>query len=144
MLPFNVSHLGPSAYGLWILTTSVTWFFGVLDLGYGGALVKFVAQYRAWRDRQALNEIVSTIGVIFAGIGASCFVVTALLAWRIQSLFRIAPDQVRTAQYVLLIVGAYLSVRFPLGVFGSVVYGFQRYYRNNAVSIGVSLVVAAV
>ena len=144
LLPFNVSHLGASAYGLWILTTSVTWFFGVLDLGYGGALVKFVAQYRAWRDRAALNEIVSTIGVIFAGIGGFCFVVTALLAWRIQSLFRIEADQVRTAQYVLLIVGAYLSVRFPLGVFGSVVYGFQRYYRNNAVSIGISLVVAAV
>jgi len=46
LLPFNVSHLGPSAYGLWALTTSVTWFFGVLDLGYGSALVKFIAQYR--------------------------------------------------------------------------------------------------
>src|SRR5437762_12378463 len=38
LLPFNVSHLGPAAYGLWALTTSVTWFFGVLDLGYGSAL----------------------------------------------------------------------------------------------------------
>src|SRR2546426_10531211 len=42
MLPFNVSHLGRSAYGLWALTTSVTWYFGVLDLGYGSALVKFI------------------------------------------------------------------------------------------------------
>jgi O-antigen/teichoic acid export membrane protein len=35
-------------------------------------------------------------------------------------------------------------VRFPLSVFGAVVYGFQRYYLNNAVSICTSLVVAAV
>src|SRR5918992_2350107 len=81
LLPFNVSHLGPSAYGLWALTTSVTWFFGVLDLGYGGALVKFIAQYRAWRDRAALNEIVSTVALVFAGLGAVCFAVTAVLAW---------------------------------------------------------------
>ncbi len=144
LLPFNVSHLGRSVYGLWALTTSVTWFFGVLDLGYGSALVKFIAQYRAWRDCTALNEIASTIGVVFTGLGALCFVVTALLAWRVDSLFNIEPDQAQTAQRILLIVGAYLSVRFPLAIFGAVVYGFQRYYLNNVVSIGTSLVVAAV
>jgi O-antigen/teichoic acid export membrane protein len=144
LLPLNVSHLGPAAYGLWALTASVTWFFGVLDLGYGSALVKFIAQYRAWRERAALNEIVSTVAVVFTGLGALCFVVTALLAWRFDSIFNIQPEQVRTAQHVLLIVGAYLSVRFPLAIFGAVVYAFQRYYLNNAVSIGTSLVVATV
>jgi O-antigen/teichoic acid export membrane protein len=144
LLPFNVSHLGPAAYGLWALTTSVTWFFGVLDLGYGSALVKFIAQYRARRDRTALNEILSTIGLVFTGLGVLCFLVTALVAWRVDSLFNIEPGQVRTAQSVLLIVGAYLSVRFALSIFGAVVYGFQRYYLNNAVSIGISLVVATV
>src|SRR5947207_1334228 len=84
LLPFNVSHLGTSAYGLWALTSSVTWFFGVLDLGYGGALVKFIAQYRAWRDRDALNEILSTIGIVFGGLGVLAFLVTALIAWRID------------------------------------------------------------
>ena len=144
LLPFNVSHLGTAAYGLWALTASVTWFFGVLDLGYGSALVKFIAQYRAWRDRAALNEILSTIGVVFAGLGILCFLVTALLAWRVNSLFNIEPGQVRTAQYLLLIVGGYLSVRFPPAIFGAVVYGFQRYYLNNAASIVTSLVIATV
>jgi O-antigen/teichoic acid export membrane protein len=144
LLPFNVGHLGAAAYGLWALTTSVLWFFGVLDLGYGSALVKFVAQYRAWRDRTALNEIISTIGLVFTGVGAVCFVVTALLAWRVDSLFNIEPDQVQTARSVMLIVGAYLSVRFALAIFGAVVNGFQRYYLNNAVSIGTSVAVAAV
>ena len=144
ILPFNISHLGRSAYGLWTLTTSVTWFFGVLDLGYGSALVKFIAQYRAWRDRNALNEIMSTMAMVFAGLGVICFGVTTLLAWRIDSLFHLDADQVRTAQRVLLIVGAYLSIRFPLAVYGAVVYGFQRYYLNNAASIATSVVVALV
>ena len=144
LLPYNVSHLGPSAYGLWALTASITWFFGVLDLGYGGALVKFIAQYRAWRDRNALNEILSTIGVVFTAIGALCLIVTAVLAWRVDHLFNIDPEQTETARNVLLITGSYLSVRFAFAIFGSVVYGFQRYYLNNAVSIGISLAVAAV
>ena len=144
LLPFNVSHLGRAAYGLLTLTTSVTWFFGVLDLGYGSALVKFIAQYRARRDRAALNEIVSTVGVVFAGLGLLCFAVMAVLAWRVGSLFNLEPGDVRTAQYLLLIVGAYLSLRFPLAIFGAVVNGFQRYYFNNIVSISTSLIVAAV
>jgi O-antigen/teichoic acid export membrane protein len=144
LLPFNVAHLGPSAYGLWALTASITWFFNVLDLGYGGALVKFIAQYRAWRDRTALNEILSTIGLVFTAIGGLCLIVTAVLAWQVDALFNIDSGQVETARYVLLITGVYLSVRFAFAIFGSVVYGFQRYYLNNAVSIAISLSVAAV
>ena len=34
-----------------MLTASMTAYFSVLDLGYGGALVKFVAQYRAQARR---------------------------------------------------------------------------------------------
>ena len=49
VLPFNIAHLGTSAYGLWMLTASITAYFSVLDMGYSGALVKFVAQYRARR-----------------------------------------------------------------------------------------------
>ena len=144
VLPFNVAHLGRSAYGLWALTTSITWFFGVLDLGYSGALVKFVAQYRAWRDHRALNEVVSTIATVFAALGLLCFAVTAVIAWRVDSFFHLDAEQAHTARRLLLIIGAYLSVQLPISVFGAVVYGFQRFYRNNAVSIALSIVVAAV
>ena len=106
MMPFNVAHLGQSAYGLWALTTSITFYFSVLDLGYGGALVKFIAQYRAWRDRQALNEILSTMFVVFTGVGVVTFVVTAGIAWQFGRLFRVTPDQVATGQALLLVTGA--------------------------------------
>ena len=144
LLPFNVAHLGPAAYGLWALTVSITWFFNILDFGYGGAVVKFVAQYRAWRDRSALNEILSTIGTVFAGLGLLCLAVTVVLAWQVDSLFNIEPGQTQTARQLLLITGGFLSVRFAFAIYGSVVYGFQRYYLNNAVSIGTGVAAAAV
>jgi len=43
-----------------------------------------------------------------------------------------------------LIVGAYIAIRFPASVFGSVVYGFQRFYLNNIISIISAVVVALV
>ena len=56
MLPFNLTHLGTAEYGLWVLLGSISTHFSVIDLGYGGALVKFMAQYRAQRDAQALDR----------------------------------------------------------------------------------------
>jgi O-antigen/teichoic acid export membrane protein len=49
-LPFNLHHLGAEAYGLWMLTAGLTIHFSILDLRYGGAMVKFIAQYRAHKD----------------------------------------------------------------------------------------------
>jgi O-antigen/teichoic acid export membrane protein len=144
LLPFNISHLGQSAYGLWALTASITFYFSVLDLGYGGALVKFVAQYRALRDRTALNEVLSTIFVVFTLVGLATFGVTGLVAWQFGRVFNVQPDQLETGRRVLVLIGAFIAVRFSLSIFGGLVYGFQRYYLNNVISIGTSLVVAAV
>jgi O-antigen/teichoic acid export membrane protein len=137
-----VSHLGPSAYGLWALTTSTVMYFSVLDLGYAGSLVKFIAQYRAWRDRRALNEILSTMFIVFTGVGLALFVITLGVASQFPRLFRVTADQVRTGQTLLLITGAYIALRFGVSIFGAVVYGFQRFYLNNVISIGSSICVA--
>jgi len=79
LLPFNIRHLGPSAYGLWMLTASMTTYFSVLDLGFGGSIVKFVAHYRAKRDVLGLNEIASTLLPIERSFGSRsrCVVLTA-------------------------------------------------------------------
>ncbi len=144
LLPFNVAHLGQSAYGLWALTASITIYFSVLDLGYGGAVVKFVAQYRALRDRAALNEILSTVFVVFTMIGLVTFGVTGLVGWQFGRVFNVQPEQIETGRNVLLIIGGFIAVRFSLSIFGGLVYGFQRYYLNNFISILTSVSVAAV
>lgn len=144
LLPFNVAHLGQSAYGLWMLTASIVTYFSILDLGYGGALVKFVAQYRAWRDSRALNEILSTLFFVYSGVGLACLLLSVAVGANIGRLFNLTPEQAATGRLILLIIGGYVALRFALGIFGSVTYGFQRYYLNNAVSIATSVTVALV
>jgi O-antigen/teichoic acid export membrane protein len=144
VLPFNVAHLGTSAYGLWILTASVTAYFSVLDLGYGGALVKFVAQYRARRDFRALNEILSTIFVVFATFGVLTYLVAIVIAVFLGGLFHLAPDQVHVGRIVLLITSLNVAAGTAFSVFGGVINGFQRYDLNNVVGAVSSVVTAAV
>lgn len=133
LLPFNVAHLGQAAYGLWMLTASVTAYFSVLDLGYSGALVKFVAEYRARRDARSLNEVLSTAFAVFTGFGILTYLVAIGVAMNLGRLFQLTADQVAVGQTVLLIVTANVAVGMAFSVFGSVINGFQRYDLNNVV-----------
>jgi O-antigen/teichoic acid export membrane protein len=144
LLPFNVHHLGPAAYGLWMLTASMTTYFSVLDLGFGGSVVKFVAHYRARRDLRSLNEIASTLFVIFAVVGVVAYGVFVVLALNIGRVFTLTPDQISTGRSLMLIIGVYVSLGFPFSIFGGVINGFQRYDLNNFVGVGSSVIIAII
>src|SRR5215216_5859829 len=144
MLPFNVSHLGQSAYGLWVLVASVTVYFSMLDLGYGVAQVRFAARYRAQGDSGALNEIASTMFFMFSGVGLVAFSLAILISLNLDKFFPLSVDQVRTGQIVLLFISAYVSLGFPFSVFGGIVNGFQRQYLNGVVAFATAIAVAVV
>jgi O-antigen/teichoic acid export membrane protein len=144
MLPFNTRHLGASEYGLWMLAASIVSYFPVLDLGYGGAMVRSVAQYRARRDVDAINETASTLLFVFAGLGVVAFGVMAALAWNLETLFGLNAIQARTGGIVMLLVAVQFAVGLPFAIFGAVVNGFQRTYLNSAVGTAVAVAAAAV
>jgi len=144
MLPFNLNHLGASAYGLWVLLGSITIQFSILDLGFGGALVKFMAQYRAHRDTRALNEIASTLFYVFAATGLVAYGAAVIVAFNLDHLFRLTPDQAELGKWILLIIAIHICLNFPFSVYGGVISGFQRYDQNNMVAIVSTTAVAAV
>lgn len=144
LLPFNLSHLGASAYGLWMLAATVTMYFSVMDLGYHNALVKYVAQYRAQRDPRALNEILSSTFFVFTGLAVLTYGIALIAATFLDTLFQLEPGQLALGRTVLLIITLQFATGLAFGVFGGVINGFQRYDLNNIVSTVSSLVIAAV
>lgn len=144
VLPFNVAHLGQAAYGLWMLTASITAYFSVLDLGYSGAIVKFVAKYRAKRDVEALNEILSTTFFLFLFFGAAAYAAAIGIAFALEGLFHLSPADAHVGRIVLLATSVNVAGGMAFSVFGGVINGFQRYDLNNIVGAASSVVAAAV
>jgi O-antigen/teichoic acid export membrane protein len=144
MLPFNLAHLGAAQYGLWVLLGSVTAYLSVLDLGYGGATVKFIAQYHARRNTAAMNEIASTMFFVFAALGLLAYGATAVLAFNLEHVFHMTADQARIGQWILLIIGAHVALNFPFSVYGGVTGGLQRFDINNIVATVIAVIAAVV
>lgn len=144
LLPFNIAHLGRATYGLWMLAASVTGYFSLLDLGYAGALTKFVAHYRARHDAGAINEIASTLFFLFAALGVAAIATAALVATWLGPLFNLSPAEAATGRTILLVISVQVGFQFVFSVFGAVVNGFQRYDLNNLVGAATTIIVALV
>jgi O-antigen/teichoic acid export membrane protein len=144
VLPYNVRHLGADDYGLWMLTAAVTTYFSVLELGYGGAIVKYVAEFRARKDAHALNEVLSTMFYVFSGIGLVVYATAIVISFLLPHIFNLEPGQARVGQLVLLIIAVNVSLHFSFSVYGGVINGFERYYINNVVGTTFNILTAAV
>ena len=144
VLPYNVRHLGSSDYGLWMLVASVTTYFSVLELGYGGAVVKYVAEFRAKKDARSLNEVLSTMFFVFSGIGVLVYACAIGVSFLLPHIFNLEPGQARTGQLVLLIIAVNVATHFVFSVYGGVINGFEKYYINNIVGTTFNVLVALV
>jgi O-antigen/teichoic acid export membrane protein len=59
--PFILSRLGTEVFGLYLVSLSVAGFAGLLDLGLGVALVKFVSEHHARGDWARLSETINSL-----------------------------------------------------------------------------------
>lgn len=138
--PFILHHLGDAAFGIWVLIFSITGYYGLFDLGIRSSIVRYVSKYSATGDRESLAQFVNTALFSYTGIGAVSMVLTALLSSSVERFFRIPAGMHSETRLLLLMVGASVSLGFPLGVFGGMLEGLQRFYILNWTSIGATLV----
>lgn len=144
LMPFTMSHLGQSNYGLWMLVASMTAYFQLLDLGYGNGLVRQITQADAQGDENGVNEVLSTFLVVYGALGLVALAATALLALTVLPRFpNLSPEQIPTAQWVLGILGFRMAIGFPMGIFGAVTTARQRFALTGSVAIAVALLQAA-
>jgi len=127
MTPFLVRRLGDEGYGIIALISGLVGYHGILYFGLGAAVVKFVAEYHAKGDHEALDQTVSTIFTIYLGIGVLWLLLSVALLAPLPWLFNLRAGQVGDARAMLLMMGFALFVHFPGSVYGGVVMGLERF-----------------
>jgi len=83
--PFVIHTLGDTSYSIWILLTSLTDYFGLLNLGLRPAINKYVAEFAAKGDERRLNETVNTVLSIYVGLGLVVVLLSAGLFFSLDS-----------------------------------------------------------
>ncbi len=133
--PFILHHLGDEAFGLWILIFSVTGYYGLFDLGIRSSIVRYVAKYSATQENEELNRLINTAMFSYGAIGIAAMLITLVATYYVGSIFRIPAEFLVTARWLLLMVGASVSLGFPLGVFSGILEGIQRFYLMYIINV---------
>jgi O-antigen/teichoic acid export membrane protein len=136
--PFILHKLGDAAFGIWVLIFSVTGYYGIFDFGIRSSIVRYVSKYTATGNTDEINGLINTAMFTYAGVGLLSLLITVALCLNLERLFpppRIPQDFQATARWLLFIVGSSVALGFPLGVFGGMLEGLQKFYIINFTNI---------
>ncbi len=64
-----IAHLGTGGYGIWVLVSSFVGYYGLMNLGVGSAVTRYVARYAGQGDMQELSKVASTAMLMFCCTG---------------------------------------------------------------------------
>lgn len=139
LAPFILHRLGDSAYGLYYLIITITGYYGLLDLGMATAIVKYVAEFTTTHDEEKLNCLINTAIFSYSILSLIIIALTIVGSIYVDSLFHITPAFLKAARLLFLITGFGVGIYFPLGVFGGILAGLQKYYVTAPIKIGCTL-----
>ena len=133
LTPFLLRHLGASAYGLWVLVTSVAAYGGLLEFGIGAGVAKYVAELRARGELDRARQLVATALWLYTASGLLVLALSVALAPAFPPLFNIPPDQQSVASWLVVLSGSVLAVSFPCYASIAVLRGLQRFELTNLI-----------
>ena len=137
--PFILHRLGDAAFGIWVLIFSLTGYYGIFDFGIRSSIIRFVSKYTATNDLNEVSGVINTALFTYSCVGALCLLITVVGSFYVDRVFHVSPGLQTTARWLLLMVGASVAVGFPLGMFGGVLEGLQKFYILNWTNIISSL-----
>ena len=140
-MPILIHGLGRDRYGIYATVMSVVGYVGLLDLGIGISLTKFVAEYYARRDFRRLNEMLSTSLLLYIGLGMlGAGVLVGFSSFFVEHVFKIPVSLWGEGRYVFWISALSLFNGLTLGIFGNLLNGVQRQDIARTIAIGNALV----
>lgn len=133
--PIILGALGTEQFGIWALIGSILGFVGLLDFGIGPSLIRFAAEQRGRNARGETSELTSTALAIYLVLAVVSVLLAALLAYLLPLVVDISDQYVRAAQIAVVVSVGTFVLRFPLGLFGFLLAGQQRYDVLNVANI---------
>lgn len=137
--PFLVHRLGDAGYGLWVLVLSVTGYMGVLDTGLRVSIVKHTAEHNARNDAEGLNRVLFTGLTLYGSLSVLVAIIAAAASPWFDTWFTLPPGEEATSRLLAFLAGLNVALSLPLGVFGGLLAGLQRYDRLSQATIIVLL-----
>lgn len=144
LTPYIIRHLGKQEFGIWALVGVISSYAQLSDFGITESLVKFMAEYQARNDTERINKLINTAFTVYLLLSATCCLLFLLvLPYVVEKILNIPQSLQDKALHVFTIAIVLFSINMVMGVFGSLIIGFQRMGYSNLISLSSTVLTAA-
>lgn len=135
--PFMLRMMGQSEYGLYSLVASVVAYLTVLDLGFGNAIVRYTAKFRAEGKIREQYEMFGMFFLLYIGIGVLALLVGLGLYFNVDYLFDATMDdsELYKIRVMMLLMVFNLAFTFPMSIWGSIITAYENFVFQKLVGI---------
>ena len=135
--PYMLRTMGQSEYGLYSLVASVISYLTVLDLGFGNAIVRYTAKFRAEGKQTEQYEMFGMFLVLYTVIGIIAFIAGLGLYFNVDNIFgdTMTDYELSRARIMMMLLIFNLAITFPLSTFGSIVQAYEQFVFNRSLKI---------
>lgn len=140
LVPLVLSRLGEEGYGVWVFVNSLAGYSGILYLGFGPTVCRYVSRHRARGEWDAVNAVVSSVVAVYLTAGLVVMLLAAGFAAAVPSIDRWGSVPIPHVQIAVLILGVNLALGMIGSVYGGVLHAAQRFDLFSAVQGLVALV----
>ena len=135
LMPYVLHILGDAQYGSWIFINAIAGYSGLLYLGFGQTISRYVAHYHAKQDWGRLNHVANVIFAIYLGMGFLALFAAGIIAWLAPHLSDWGTISLFEIRTVILLLGLNVFVGLAGSVFGGVLMGIQRFDIERGVNL---------
>ena len=143
LTPYVLAALGQDRFGAWAIVTSLTGYYGLIDLGLRGAVTQYLARYLAVRDFARMNESASTAMLVLNICAVAVAILSIVVATFLPALFDVADASTeREMSWAILAMGLGSACQFALFTYSAVFPAAQRYDLANIIGAVTRLIAA--
>lgn len=135
--PYMLRCLGQNEYGLYSLVASVIAYLTLLDFGFGNAIVRYTAKFRAEGKQQEQWEMFGMFLIVYSIIGLIAFLGGLALYFNVDALFdrTMTEADLSQARSMMLLLTVNLAFTFPLSIFGAIITAYENFVFQRVVNI---------
>lgn len=135
--PYMLRMMGQSEYGLYSLVASVIAYLTVLDLGFGNAIVRYTAKFRAEKKTEEQYEMFGMFFLLYLVIGIIAFGIGLGLYCNVDTLFgnTMTTVELGRARIMMLLLVANLAFTFPMSIWGSIIQAYEDFVFQKSLNI---------
>ncbi len=135
--PYMLRMMGQSEYGLYSLVASVIAYLTVLDLGFGNAIVRYTAKFRAEMKTEEQYEMFGMFFLLYLVIGIIAFGIGLGLYFNVDTLFgnTMTAVELGRARIMMLLLVANLAFTFPMSIWSSIIQAYEDFVFQKSLNI---------